>query len=121
MPTIVELPDFVNPYGVEAAHRRANEEQQKGNWAWGTLGLRAARARDPKVLKVLELASGILNQLEEDQRREHRRTSDVYGETKETTEYQMWREAYATADRGEPCENLMWIYGAAAWLAGIHR
>lgn len=106
---------------MELAHSRAHEEQANGNWEWALIGLRAARARDPKMMKALEKSSEILQQLEEDQRRESRRTEERYNHTKESTEYQMWREAYKTADNGDPCENLMWIYGAAAFVAGFNR
>jgi|GEM_PF-2842068 hypothetical protein len=121
MSAYVELEDFVTPYLVELAHQRANEEQQKGNWDWAMIGLRAVRDRDPKIMKALEKAAEILQQMEEDQRRESRRTEERYSHTKESTEYQMWREAYRTADEGDPCENLMWIYGAAAFVAGYNR
>ena len=121
MSAYVEIEDFVTPYLVELAHRRANEEQQRGNWDWALIGLRAVRDRVPKILKALEQSAEILQKMEEDQRRETRRTDDRYSHTKETTEYQMWREAYKTADAGDPCENLMWIYGAAAFVAGYNR
>ena len=121
MGTHVELEDFVTPYLVELAHSRAVEEQGRGNHDWAMCGWRAALGRDPKVMKALEKGAEILQQMEEDQRRETRRTTDVYSHTKETTEYQMWREAFATADRGDPCKPLIWIYGAAAFVAGYNR
>lgn len=121
MPAHVELEEFVTPFSVEKAHARALKAQQEWDWTWAMPGMRAARARDPKLLKVLELASNILQQMEEDQRKDSRRTAEKFAETKETTELQMWREAYNTADRGDPCENLMWIYGAASCLAGFGR
>ena len=90
----VELEDFVTPHLVELAHSRAVEEQERGNHDWAMCGWRAALHRDPKVMKALEKGAEILQQMEEDQRRETRRTSDKYSHTKETTEYQMWREAF---------------------------
>ena len=69
MSAYVEIEDFVTPELVERAHRQAIIEQQKSNWAWAMIGMKAARARDPKLLKALEKASDILQQMEEDQRR----------------------------------------------------
>ena len=37
----------------------------------------------------------------------------------EATESQLWREAYKSADGGDPMVQFRWIYGAAAELAGI--
>jgi hypothetical protein len=31
----------------------------------------------------------------------------------------MWKNAYETADKGNPEENYAWIYASAAYLAGL--
>ena len=111
----------MNINDVEFAHRRCLEEQQKGNWSWAQLGIRAARARDQKIMRVLEKAAEVIDKEEENQRGETRRSTDVYSHSIETTETQMWKAAYKTADAGTPEEALMWIYGAAACLAGFQR
>ena len=106
---------------VEWAHKRAHEEQAKKHWRWAEIGLRAAKARDDKMMRILEKAAEIIDKEEENQRGETRRSADVYSAQIETTETQMWKAAYKTADAGTPEEALMWIYGAAACLAGILR
>jgi hypothetical protein len=117
MSAYVEV-DSISRYSLEFAYGRALQEQNKQNWTWAMTGMRAARARDQKMLKVLEHAANLIQQIDEDQHREHRRSTDKYAESLMTTETQMWVEAYKTMDKGDPCENLMWIYGAAACLAG---
>jgi hypothetical protein len=90
-----------------------------GNKAFAHAGMRAARARDPKLLKVLDLAANVMVNIEESQRREEMRTSLIYGERRYSTETQLWREAYRMVDQGTPIIHLQWIYGAAALLAGL--
>ena len=119
MAAYIELENHVNAASVEYAYRRCQIEMQRNNQSFADVGLRAAKARDPKLLKVLDLAANVMVNLEENQRREQIRTSIVYGERRYTTETQMFREAYRTCDEGDPCPNLMWIYGAAALLAGF--
>lgn len=116
---MIELENWVNIGSVENAHRRACQEQEKPHSQFGEIGWRAAQARDPKLLKVLEIASNLMVQLEEDQRKETRRTSQIFAETRMTTETQLWIEAYKTVDEHRPIENLKWIYGAGAKLAGF--
>lgn len=116
----VELENFVTAGSVEYAYRRCQVEQRRGNEQFAKVGMRAAKARDSRLLKVLDLAANILHQMDEDQNKENRRTTEVYGETKTTTEVQLWREAYRMVDQGTPIENLKWIYGAAALLAGYN-
>ena len=108
----------ISRHSLEFAYRRALQEQEKKNWTWAMTGMRAARAQDPKLLTILERAANLIHQIDEEQNRENRRTTEVFGEQRLTTETQMWVEAYKTMDKGDPCENLLWIYGAAACLAG---
>jgi hypothetical protein len=106
---------------VEWAHRRCLEEQEKKNWGWGEVGLRAARDRNNKMMRIMEKAAELIDREEEHQRGETRRSAQKYSEQIKTTETQMWVEAYKCMDKGEPLENLMWIYGAGACLAGLLR
>jgi hypothetical protein len=85
------------------------------------MGLRAAKARDAKMLRIMEKAAELMDAEEEKQRGETRRSSDKYSEQITTTETQMWIAAYKTMDGGTPEEALMWIFGAGACLAGILR
>jgi hypothetical protein len=114
----IEIEEFVTPVSVEYAYGRAIKERDKHNLSFADVGLRAARARDPKLLKVLEQASNILHQMDEDQNKENRRTTHIHGETFMTTETKLWMEAYRMVDEGTPIEHLKWIYAAAAFLAG---
>jgi hypothetical protein len=120
----IEIPEWINPTTVEHAHRQAilvtkkGHEQRRKHLAEG--GMRAARARDPKLMLVLEHATGVLNQMAEDQYGRTRRDPGTYRSQRvELTEFTMWREAYAAADRGEPVPHFALIYGAAAELAGL--
>ena len=119
MSAYVELEDWVNIVSVENAHRRACQEQENSQSTFGEVGWRAAQARDPKLLKVLEIASNLMVKLEEDQRKESMRTTMIFAEQRMTTETQLWIAAYQTVDENRPIENLKWIYGAAAKLAGF--
>jgi len=119
MAAYIELENHVCAESVEYAYRRCQLELHKNNQAFADVGMRAAKARDPKLLKVLDLAANVMINLEESQRREQIRSSLVFGERRYSTETQMFREAYRTCDEGDPCPNLMWIYGAAALLAGF--
>ena len=119
MAAYVELEDWVTIEAVEDAHRRAMQEMENPRSTFGEIGWRAAKARDPKLLKVLEIAANQITQLEENQRREERRTTQWFAYQRFSTETQLWTEAYNTVDRGTPVVQLQWIYGAAAKLAGF--
>jgi hypothetical protein len=120
MSAYVEIPVEVTAQHVEAAYQQAIKMQQLRNRRWAEIGWRAAQARDEKLLKVLEKASEILSRMDEEQRGRTRRAADKFSEQVETTETQLFREAYNTMDRGNPVENLIWIYGAAAWICGYN-
>ena len=84
-------------------------------------GWRAAKARDPKLLKALECGAEIIGQMTEEQYgRTMRDPGADFAQTKGTTEQHLWREAYRLCDEGRPIENFCWIYGAAAWLCGYN-
>ena len=83
-------------------------------------GMRAARERDPRLLKALEKAAEVVTKMDENQRGRTRRATEHFSEAGETTETQLFREAYRMADQGTPIVNLKWIYGAAAWLCGYN-
>jgi hypothetical protein len=115
----VEIENFLSPQRIEYAHGLAQKYQALGRQSFADAGWRAARARDPKLLKALEAGAEILDKLTEEQfGRTMRDPSALYGETKGTTEQQLWREAYRLCDEGNPIRNFEWIYGAAAWLCG---
>ena len=106
---------------VEWAYRQAKLHQMKNNRkgdAFAARGMRAAKARDPKLLHVLEKATEIIYKQYLRQYGEYVQRDDIQENHKVVpTEVQLWREAYKMVDQGTPIENFKWIYGAAAILA----
>lgn len=115
----VEVEEFVTPGRVEWAYRKAMEAQHFRKQRFADVGWRAAQDRDPRLLKVLECAANIVSKMDEDQRGQTRRGSDVaYAEQRETTVTQLFKAAYETVDKGTPSRALEWMYGAAALMCG---
>jgi hypothetical protein len=115
----IEISEWINPGSVEWAYRRASEAQRTRRQYIADAGMKAARARDPKLLLVLEKATEVLDRMQEEQVGRTRRTSTKFSETVELTEVALWRKAYEFCDKGDPLPHLEWIYGAAALLAGF--
>ena len=90
--------------------------QRQGRMGLAEAGMRAARARDSRFLKALEGGAEILHQLSA---RQLGHNYSAAGIRMEATEAQLWKEAYKSADRGDPMVQFRWIYGAAAELAGL--
>lgn len=104
---------------VEHAYQQANLAMERRNISFGQIGMRAAKARDAKLLIALEMMAEHTGSIMEEQFGRTMRSPDAtYGESRGTTEHQLCREAYRLCDEGRPIENLMWIYGAAAYLCG---
>jgi hypothetical protein len=117
----VEIEDFLTPGRVEHAYSLAIKAQHNRRQSFADTGWRAAKARDPKLLKALEKGAEILAKLSENQFGRTMRTAgedDKHQYKGGTTEEQLWRNAYTTCDNGTPEQNYEWIYGAAAWLCG---
>lgn len=118
----IELPRPINRTTVEMAHRMAIQGQERQALHFCETGMRVARAQDPKLLLVLDRATEILHQMAEEQSGQTRREAGASKAQKVTpTEVQLWREAYKLCDAGEPIRHFAWIYGAAAWLAGLQH
>ena len=113
----IELPEWLNEKTVEYAHGRVLAEQRKGHVSIANAGMRAARARDSKLLKALEGGAEILQAMNDRQYGHHLEMNGI--RYNGTTELQMWREAYKACDKGEPVVQLQWIYAAAGILAGL--
>ena len=105
---------------VEAAYREAIRQMDRRNERWAEIGWIAAQRRDEKLLVALEKAAEAITKFEEHQRGLTRRFAERLSERVETTETQLFRAAYETLARGQPIENLKWIYGAGAWLCGYN-
>jgi hypothetical protein len=116
----VELPEWIDRHSVERAYTRAQQALERRDHAYSNVGMRAARDRNPKLLKVLEQGANILDLLAEAQFGRYRRGIDIpYSHTVVPTEVQLWSKAFEFADKGEPLEHFCWIYGCAAELAGL--
>lgn len=113
----LELPDWISERSVEWAHGRAIKAQKRGEVELARAGMRAARARDSHLLKALEGGAEILNRMND--RQQGAQGFRMNGHRVDTTELQMWREAYRLCDEGEPILALQWIYAAGAVLAGL--
>jgi len=119
MGTHVEIESFITPAFLEHAYRRSKQAMENHDQGFAQCGLRAAKARDPKLLKALEKGAELLDKMTENQYGRTMRSPDAtHGETKGTTEANLWREAYRMVDEGTPIENFSWIYGSAALLCG---
>lgn len=119
----IELASPITRQTVEQIHARAGYLQKRGSSSEAqrflAKGLRAARARDPRLLMALEKAAEIMTRLQEEQMgRTQRDASTTFADRSAPVEVSLWREAYKAADAGQPPEQLGYIYGAAAELAG---
>ena len=106
----VELDDFLTIQRIEWAHGRACQAQREQRQGVADAGWRAARARDPRLLKTLEIGAEKIGKLSENQTGRTRRSTEKYAESVEHTEFQLWREAYRLCDEGNPIRNFEWIY-----------
>lgn len=116
----IEIPEWINESTVEDAFRRMDRARGLRRQQFADKGLRAARARDSRLMKALEGGAEVLHTIQERQIGQRMRSSATpYGERVDLTEYAMWREAYKMCDEGTPLSAFQWIYGAAAELAGL--
>ena len=119
MGNYVEVEEFVTPGRVEGAYAKAMEAQHFRKQRFADVGWRAAKDRDPRLLKVLECAASIVSKIDEQQRGQTRRGADVaLAESVETTVTQLFKAAYETVDKGTPTRALEWMYGAGALMCG---
>ena len=106
---------------VEESYRRAKKAQMRntyGSHRYSDLAFTHAQNRDPLILKALEKASNVMQQIWEEQLGEYsRQSSTPFSHTKKPVEVQMWQEAYRLADEGQAIRNFCWIYYAAYELA----
>lgn len=113
----VEIGEWLNRDTIERVYGRAMRFQEEGRMGYAETGLRAARARDPKLLKCLEKGAEILTQMSVEQLGHHYSHA---GKRMDATEAQLWRAAFNAADNGDPAIQYRWIFGAAAELAGYN-
>lgn len=121
----VVLPETATPARVERIFRRAKEIGDGPFPATGmaAAGLRAAKARDPRLLAALERCAEVIDKLAEDQsgqtRRQETRQLENWASTRTPTEVNFFREAYTAVDRGEIPDAFGYLYAAVAEWAGI--
>ena len=113
----VEIPDWINQDTVERAYGRALQYQEEGRMGYAETGLRAARARDSRLLKCLEAGAEVLTKMSYDQLGQ---SYTHAGQRMDATEAQLWRAAFVAADNGDAAIQYRWIFGAAAELAGYN-
>ncbi len=105
---------------VEQIYRRAMTGSESGAAHLVNKGVRAARARDPYLMRGLEQCAEIITQMAEEQRGATRRGASVSrSEAVESTEAQIFKKAYEHADRGDALTHYGWIYGAVGEYVGI--
>lgn len=113
-----ELPEWINAETVERAWRRMMIAREKGQQKYAVIGMRAARDRNPRLLRALEGMLENMYKLDEAQRGFTRRFEEREDHRIMSTEVNLVRAAYETLDKGNPLENFEWIYGAAADICG---
>lgn len=116
----VEIPEWINERTVEEAYRKACRAQESRRESVAAAGMRAAKARDPKLLKALEGGAEVLHRMAVKQWSPSGTLAFHGGVRSAPTEANFWREAYTTVDQGEPMVQFSWIYAAAALLAGLY-
>jgi hypothetical protein len=110
-----EIPEWINRTTVERAWGRGVDAQGRDIRSFARIGMRAARSRDPRLLRALDGMAEILQQISQDQTGNRRR---IDGRAIDATEYSLVREALVSADEGQPLPHFCWIYGMAATLCG---
>jgi hypothetical protein len=105
----VEIEEFFSPERVEWAYRMALRDQREGR----------QRNAEKAMHKAMEKGAEIVVRMDEEQRGRTRRMAENLSEQVETTETQLWREAYRLMDEGKPIPNFAWMYLAGAYLAGF--
>jgi len=109
----------INERTVEQAYTEVLRAKRTGVDRYQRYGRRAAKARDPKLLVVLQKGSEVLQRMSEAQAGQH--GFDVGGLRVQHTEFQLWRNAYVAVDAGRSEEEAQYadVYGMAALIAGL--
>lgn len=120
-----ELRESFNRRDVEQAFRWAG--QNGANWqadpkirSAAEQGIRLARARNPRMMAALERMAEVMDQIAEEQVGRTLRDPGLAFALKVTpTQTQIAREAYVTADRGDPVPAFGLVYAAAAKMGHL--
>ena len=125
MSTKIVLPEQITPARVERIWRRAKElgDGVTPEVGMAAAGLRAAKARDPRLLAALEACIECIDELHEGQsgqtRRQETRQLTAWSETRSPTEVNFFRGAYTAVDAGEVPDAFGYLYAAVAEWAGL--
>ena len=114
----IELPYPVDAYTVERTWMRAKMFQKEQRLNLAEQGMRAAKARDKRLLLCLGKAAEVVTAMHDAQRGEEQRSNKDYKRAT-ATPVQMLQESYRLADEGKPIIQFSWIYAAFGELAGI--
>ena len=114
----IELPYPVDAYTVERTWMRAKTFQDEQRLNLAEQGMRAAKARDKRLLLCLGKAADVITKMHDAQRGEEQRGSKDYKRAT-ATPVQMLQESYRLADEGKPIIQFSWIYAAFGELAGV--
>lgn len=110
---------------IEWAYGMALQKQEQREWNWAIPAMRAARAKDPRMMHALERCALEMDKWADGQKDDLARKAEELGHSRlEHTESQMFREAYrmAAEDKHDTMEPFLWIYGAVGLLCGYtHR
>jgi hypothetical protein len=118
----IELAYPIDRRHVERAHQMAIQYQKGQRLSMCEIGNKLARAQHPKLLAALDKAAEVMESVSEEQSGRMRRDPSTPAAYRTyPTEAALWREAYKMADSGIKAEQFGWIYGAAAWLAGMYE
>lgn len=118
MAAAIELPYPIDPFTVERAWMRAKMFQKDEALNLAEQGMRAAKARDKKLLLCLGKAAEIVTKMHDNQRGEEQRTNTDYRRAT-AAPVKMLQEAYRLADEGKPIIQFAWIYASFGELAGV--
>lgn len=124
----LSLPEWANRSSVERAWACARQANLKHDNYAARVAMRAASARDDRLLMALEgMCKWIDYEAESQFGHTRRETGRAHAETVEATEAGLIKAAYTCLDKHTPGTNtaqldyFQYIYAGAAALAGIHR
>lgn len=116
-----EVEDFLTPELLERVYGCAINAAQRRDLRLGYAGLRAAQARDPKLMRVAEALAEYTDKRDDEIRgRTKREVGARFVDTFSAQETALCREAFNAAEEGRPdLDRMMFVYGACAAGAGL--
>lgn len=121
----IVLPESVTPARVERIYRRAKAlgDGVLPETGMAAAGLRAAKARDPRLMLALERCAEVIDKMAEEQsgqtRRQETQLRTDWASTRNPSEVNFFRGAYTAALEGQVPDAFGYLYAAVAEFAGI--